>query len=192
MTPSETQQMHQALRALAADSQNDEAWRSLITLTFPVALATANRIVRGALDLAKDSSWEAFARIARYGDFELLALMEPTAFLRYLKQVTRRTAYDLLRSLALHSPEVRLGFARSAEEIQSNTPTPEQTLAANELRSEILNALDPEERHLLNLVIEGFTLSEIGEQLQISYEAAGLRKHRVRRKILNHMKMHGL
>jgi RNA polymerase sigma factor (sigma-70 family) len=192
MTPSETQETRQALRALAVDSQNDDAWRCLINVAFPIALATANRILRGALDLAKDSTWEAFARIARYGDFQLLALMEPAAFLRYLKQITRRTSYDLLRSLARRSSEMQFGLTLCEEGIRSNVPTPEQSLAANELHTEILNALDPDERRLLNLVIEGFTLDEIAERMEITYEAAGVRKHRIRQKIRNYLTARGL
>lgn len=191
MTSAETEQIRQALRALGVNRQDDEAWRTIINLTFPIALATANRILRGALDLAKDAAWEAFARIARYADFQLLALIAPEAFLRYLKQVTRRASYDLLRSLARRAPEIH-GLVVSESGIQSSAPTPEETLAAEELHSEIANMLGPDERRLLTLMLEGFTLDEIGERLKISYNTAGVRLHRLREKIRNYLKNQGL
>ncbi len=192
MTFHENERLRQALQVLGVDRRDDDAWRTLIDLAFPIALATANRMLRGALDLAKDATWEAFARIARYADFELLALSEPGAFLRYLKQVTRRTSYDLLRSLARRSPEFQPGLVDLEGNIESSDPTPEATLAADELRSDILNILESEERRLLNLVLEGFTLPEIAGHLQISYASAGVRVHRLREKIRKHLKKEGL
>lgn len=187
MTPAENEQIRQALRALCVDRRDDEAWRAVINITFPIALATSNRILRGALDLAKDATWEAFARIARYADFQLLALIAPGAFLRYLKQVTRRTSYDLIRSLARRSPEIHSGMDLLMEGLRSRDPTPEETLSADELHSEILSILSPDDQRLLNLVLEGFTLPEIGRLLEISYDAAGVRLHRLREKIRNHL-----
>lgn len=187
MTPPENDQIRQALEALSVDRLDDDAWRVLINLTFPIALATANRILRGTLDLAKDATWEAFGRIARYADFGLLVLMEPGAFLRYLKQVTRRTSYDLLRSLARRSPEIQSGLVVPEVGIQSSAPTPEETFAADELRGEILSMLNPEDQRLLNLVLDDFSLAEIGERFRISYDAAGVRLHRLREKIRNYL-----
>src|SRR4029077_13663226 len=143
MTPAEDDQIRQALRALSSDRRDDAAWRVIISLTFPIALATANRILRGALDLAKDTTWEAFARVARYADFQLLALIEPGAFLRYLKQIARRTSYDLIHSLARRSAEIQSGLADLEEGIQISEPTPEETFTADELRKEILSMLNP-------------------------------------------------
>jgi RNA polymerase sigma factor (sigma-70 family) len=192
MTPHENQRIREALQVLSVDRGDDDAWRALVEVTFSIAMATANRILRGALDLAKDASWEAFGRIARYADFELLALNEPGAFQHYLKQVTRRTSYDLLRSLALRSPEFQSGLVDLEGVIQSGDPTPEAAFAADELRSDILKMLEPEEQRLLNLVLEGYTLPEIADRLQISYTSAGVRVHRLRGKIRKHLKTEGL
>lgn len=192
MTPRENELIRESLRALGVDRRDNEGWRAIIRLSFPIALATANRILRGNLDLAKEASWQAFARIARYADFQLLSLMEPGAFLRYLKQITRRTSYDLLRLLARFSPEVQSDLSLLDETFQSNAPTPEQTLQADELRAEIVAILDPLEQRLLNLVLEGFSLTEMGEGLGISYVAAGVRLHRLREKIRNYLKDQGL
>jgi RNA polymerase sigma factor (sigma-70 family) len=192
MTSAETEQIHKALSALGVDRQDDEAWGTIINLSYPIALAIANRILHGALDLAKDAVWEAFARIARYADFQLLALIAPEAFLRYLKQVTRRACYDLLKSLARRAPEIQSGLDISELGIQSGAPTPEETLAAEELYSEITSILGPDEQGLLTLMLEGLTLDEIGERLKISYSTAGVRLHRLREKIRNYLKNRGL
>lgn len=192
MTSPETEQIRKALGALGANRQDEDAWRIVIELTFPIALATANRILRGTLDLAKEVAWEAFARIARYADFQLLALIEPGAFLRYLKQVTRRASYDLLRALTRRSPEIQSGLVVPEGGSQGSAPTPEETLAAEELHSEIVKMLAPGERRLLTLVLEGYTLDEIGQRLQISYDAAGVRLHRLREKIRKHLIDKGL
>ena len=191
MTRPEIEQIRHALLALVENRQHDEAWHTIINLTFPIALATANRILRGAMDLARDAAWEAFARIARYADFQLFALIAPESFLRYLKQVTRRTSYDLLRSLARRSPEVEADLAIRAAAIQSGAPTPEETLAAEELYRDIAKILCSDERRLLTLILEGFSLNEIGKVLNITYNTAGVRLHRLREKIRNYLKTEG-
>jgi RNA polymerase sigma factor (sigma-70 family) len=188
MTPAENERMREALQALSSNRLDDDAWRVVTDVTFPFALATANRILRGSVDLAKEATWDAYARIARYGDFQLLSFVEPEAFVRYLKQVTRRACYDLIHSLARFSPENQADWSAVEEAIEGDQPTPEQILSAGELHEEILSILGDEERDLLNLVLAGFTITEIAASLSISYDAAGVRLHRLREKIRNQLK----
>jgi RNA polymerase sigma factor (sigma-70 family) len=187
MTPSDTERLRDALRALAANRQDDDAWRALITITFPIALATANWVVRGALDLAKDATWDAFARIARYAELELFAVAAPAAFIRYLKQVTRRAAYDLLRSLARRAPEIQAGLVETEIDSTGDEPTPEEMLAAAELSAEIRAMLSEDEQRLYGMLLEGFTLREIAEKRHISYQAAGVRVFRIRQRIKKYL-----
>jgi DNA-directed RNA polymerase specialized sigma24 family protein len=44
----------------------------------------------------------------------------------------------------------------------------------------------------LNFVLEGFSAAEIGRLLEISSDAAGVRLHRLREKIRNHLKRKGI
>lgn len=192
MTPVENEQIREALHALSVNRRDNDAWRILINVTFPIALATANRILHGMLDLARDATWEAFARIARYADFDILVVTEPTGFLRYLKQVTRRTSYDLLQSLARRSSEIQSGLVVPEGGVESRAPTPEETLAADELRGEILKMLNHEDQRLLKMVLDGFSLPEIAERIGISYNATGVRLHRLRQKVRNYLIEEGL
>jgi len=82
MTPEQEKRMQTAVEALSRDRRDEEAWRFLVTATWAVAIATANRTLKGALDLAEDAAIDAFARIARYTDFRLLRIVEPTDFVK--------------------------------------------------------------------------------------------------------------
>jgi RNA polymerase sigma factor (sigma-70 family) len=183
MTPEQERKMQAAIEALGRDRHDEDAWRIVVTATWPIAMATANRILRGALDLAEDATAEAFGRIAQYADFRFLKLVEPADFVKYLKQVVRRCAYGLLKEIYRRSHEVPLDLERSEIEPAQHASTPETIFGANELRDELSKTLNSEERRLFNLMLDGLTTEDIGKSLGISYGSAGVRLHRMRGRI---------
>ena len=187
MTTADVERLEQALERLAENRRDEEAWSSLIAVTFPVALATANRILHGALDLARDATADAFARVAKYANFRVLDLKKADAFIHYLKQVTRRSSLDVLQRLARHSPEIPWDpeLLRSLEDRTS--PTAEDEVSARELYADIESVLTPEEQTVLELMIKGSSLKEMAEQLGTTPNAAGVRRHRLRAKIREHL-----
>jgi RNA polymerase sigma factor (sigma-70 family) len=183
MTGEERARLSGALTALAANRQDQKAWTELVRLTFPIALATANRLLHGALDLSRDAAWDAFARLARYTSFRRFKSGDADAFVAYLKTVVRRTSYDLLKALARRAPELQVDVAALEAQIESDEASPEDVQTAEELRADIEAHLTDDERRLLKLRLEGRSLAEMAAALSISTNAASVRLHRLRAKI---------
>ena len=76
------EQLINALRRLATNRDDSEAWEILFTASWATALTAAHRVLRGELDLAQDVAQEAFRRVVRYCDF--LEIRDADAFLAYL------------------------------------------------------------------------------------------------------------
>jgi RNA polymerase sigma factor (sigma-70 family) len=183
MTPEQKQKIAEALGQLARRPGDETTWEIVFVNSWATAVATANLVFRGVLDLAEDAAQQAFARVLRYGDFK--ELQDPTAFLNYLKAVCRRVARDDLIRLARHTGHASL--AELEAELPSLTATPEQDLVAIELEEELMQQLNESERELLKLLIEGYGVSEICEKLDLSYSAVGVRVFRLREKLSNYL-----
>jgi RNA polymerase sigma factor (sigma-70 family) len=187
MSDEERARLSAALTALAANRQDQKAWTDLVRLTFPIALATANRLLHGALDLSRDAAWDAFARLARYTSFRRFKSGDPDAFVAYLKTVVRRTAYDLLKGLAKRAPELQVDVAALEAQMESDEASPEDIQSAEELRADIEAHLTDDERRLLQLRLDGRTPAEMAAVLSISANAVSVRLHRLRAKIRDYL-----
>jgi RNA polymerase sigma factor (sigma-70 family) len=192
MTPAQEAELQAAVEALSRNRCDEDAWRVVVTTTWPIAISTASRILRGALDLAEDATSEAFGRIARYADFRVLRLINPSDFVSYLKQVIRRCAYDLLREISRRSNEVLLDPEILSNKYVENASTPETIFMGHELREEIAKALSSEEQKLLDFVLSGLTTEQISKHLGIPYGTTTVRLHRMRAKIGKLMKTKAL
>jgi RNA polymerase sigma factor (sigma-70 family) len=67
--------------------------------------------------------------------------------------------------------------------LASDDLDPEQETSALVLFETILGELSPEDQRLLRMTVAGYSLQEIAEDLGITYEAAAVRVHRVRKRI---------
>jgi len=179
-------ELGQALRNLAANRGDQEAWRILFFGAWAAGLSAANRTLRGQIDLAKDAVQEAFQRVIKYCDFE--RLQDPDAFLSYFRAISRNVARDTLTRLA---PE--LAAQVPLEEFETPSPrietpaTPEELAMAEQLKQELLRSLDPGDQHLFRLLLEGYTLTEISSRLGLTYGNAAVRLHRLRKVLDKHM-----
>jgi RNA polymerase sigma factor (sigma-70 family) len=191
MEPVTKNQLAQALRHLATDRGDQDSWQVLFLGAWGTGLSAANRTLRGQVDLAKDVTQEAFQRLIKYCDFQ--ELQDPEAFLSYFRAVCRNVARDALTSLA---PE--LAAQVPLEELETPSPrvekpaTPEELARAKQLKNELLAALEPADQQLFKLLIEGYTLREISGRLDLSYNNAAVRLHRLRSLLRNYMKKQDL
>ncbi len=182
MEPATTQQINRALEALAKDRGDEDAWRALFTGSWPTGIATAHRVLRGQVDLARDVTQDAFHRIVRYCDFGNIHNAE--AFLAYLRAVCLNLAKDAFRRLTSDA-ETALEDAQSPE---SSGGTPEELVATEELKQEFLALLDEPDQQLFQLLVAGFPLIEISNRMGLTYSNAGVRLHRLRRTLRNYLK----
>ncbi len=177
----------EALRRLATDRSDQEAWRILFLGAWGTGLSASNRTLRGQVELAKDVTQEAFQRLIKYCDFQ--ELQDPDAFLPYFRAVCRNVARDALTRLA---PE--LAAQVPLEELDTASPrveqpaTPEELARAEQLKRELLATLDSEDQQLFRLLIEGYSLPEVSGRLNLSYTNAAVRLHRLRVLLRNYMK----
>lgn len=185
------EQLALALRHLAADPSNQEAWRILFLGAWGTGLSAANRTLRGQLDLAKDVTQEAFQRMIKYCDFQ--ELQDPHAFLSYFRAVCRNVARDALARLAPElATQVPLEELETPSQRIEKPATPEQLTRAEQLRDELLAGLEPADQQLMKLLIEGYTLPEISSRLNLSYGNAAIRLYRLRQTLRKYMQEQGL
>jgi len=181
----------EALGRRAADRSDQDSWRAVFFAAWGTGLTAANRTLRGQVDLAKDVTQEAFQRLIKYGNFQ--ELQEPEAFLSYFRAVCRNVARDALARLAPElATQVPLEELETPSHRVEQPATPEELARAQQLRNELLGALDSQDQQLLRFLIEGYNLPEISARLGLSYAAAGVRLHRLRITLRKYMNEKGL
>lgn len=173
----------EAVRRLASDSDDEEAWSALYAHFWSFVVSACFRALRGAAELAEDAAQEVFLRLARYRPFS--DLRDAVAFRSYLYSMSQNVCRSYLRSV-LTRPEVSL------DEMLTMLPDagsidPEDALAAREVLDEILGQLDDADRQIIRLLADGYGLQEIQQALGIGYSDAGVRVHRLRRRLRNYL-----
>jgi len=179
------EQLSQALRDLAARRDDRRAWEIVFTGSWATALAVAHRVLRGQLEVAKDVAQEVFRRVVQYCNFE--ELQDAEVFLAYLRAVSLNAARDALRQLAPRGIEIPIDELERGTAQRGWPETPEQVLLAKLLREELLAQLDPINRQLFQLLIEGYSPDEIATLLGLSYSNVGVRLHRLRQVLRNYL-----
>jgi DNA-directed RNA polymerase specialized sigma24 family protein len=136
-----------------------------------------------------DASQEVFFRLVRYADFE--RVRTPDEFLGYVRVVCENVAADFLRDLVHSTVSLEDGLDEAKEE--NLTPAnPEQLAITAELSELLGEALNSEERELLQLMTEGHKDAEMANRLGWSYAKTGVRIYRLRIKVRNFLKKLGL
>jgi RNA polymerase sigma factor (sigma-70 family) len=182
-----TAQLAAALNRLAVARDDQEAWQVLFLGSWGAGLTASSRTLKGQLDLAQDATQEAFHRMIKYADFT--RLRDPDAFLSYFRAVCRNVARD---ALAHFAPE--LAHNIPLEEFEVPSPrvqlpdTPEEILRAHQLKDAIFSQLDPLDRKLMNLLLEGYSLQEIATLMGLGYGNTAVRLHRLRLVLRNFIK----
>lgn len=167
--------LREALRALATDRHDEDAWRVLFQRAWPFMVAVCARL--GAdVHAAQEAAQESLIRIARYAPFD--DLVEPDAFRAYARVVCRRIAHARYRKQGAN-----LLLPIDKFELASDDLDPEQEASTRTLLDTILRELEPHDQRLLQMTIAGYSLAEIARELTISDSAAGVRLHRIRRRL---------
>jgi RNA polymerase sigma factor (sigma-70 family) len=174
----------EALHRLASNRFDEEAWRTLFNLLWPFAVAVCARLHGGDTSSAQDAAQESLVRLARYAPFKDLHTLEVAR--AYLRTVCRRVVHSYY---AQQDTQLSVTTDMTAL-LASDDLDPEQELGAKLLFETILEKLEDDDRKVLRMTVAGYSLTEIANELQIEYNAAGLRVHRLRnrvRKWLQHL-----
>lgn len=186
MSTGETTDLGAILDRLA-NSRNDEtAWELLYRKLWPLVMAVTFRILGGRRDLAEDASQEVFLRLLRYCKFD--EFRDSNAFKSYVYVVCRNVAVDFLSKFARTSETVTPGPHGESPDSEVEPVTPELIAMLREQLRGLLSELDSPDRQIVQLLIEGLSISEIAVQTGMTYSTVATRLHRMRRRIHNPLK----
>jgi RNA polymerase sigma factor (sigma-70 family) len=177
---------NEALREILAwlqeDPKDEDLWKALYHQIRRFVYAVAYRVLNGDEELAKDATQVVFLRLFEYCEFTEFS--EPQEFLGYVATVARHAALDLIKREGRYITGLDLTLC----DFLPGTPTPRQHERARNELHDLLEQLDSAKRFLVDLLMEGRTLDEIAGRLGISYANAAVRIHRLRERLLNHLK----
>jgi RNA polymerase sigma factor (sigma-70 family) len=176
------EKLRETLALLQKDPKNNDLWKALYEEIRRFVYAVAYRVLSGKAELARDATQVVFLRLFQYCEFTEFS--EPEEFLGYVGTISRHAALDLIRSERGYVTGLELTLC----DFQPGRPTPHQQEKAQNQLHDVLEHLEPEEKALVDLLMEGFTLEEIAERLRVSYPTAAVRIHRVRQKLLKFLK----
>jgi RNA polymerase sigma factor (sigma-70 family) len=158
------------LARLAQNADDEGEWAALYRVLRPLVLSISLRMLSGAFEIAEDATQEVFIRLLRHKPFRRIT--DPAAFRGLVGRISQNVAIDYRRRL------LRESAARESVDVEKIGIDMGPTVdVSNALRAR----LNAHEQQLLSLLLEGHTLAETAEALGITYGAAGVRVHRLRR-----------
>jgi len=177
-----TRELRAVLQSLRRAPADEDLWRELYLLIRRFVYAVAYRVVKGNIELAKDATQTVFQRLFEYCEFTEFS--DPQEFLGYVATVTRHSALDLIKREGRYVT----GLDVTLCDFIPGTATPQQHERARNQFHDLLEQLDSNDKHLVNLLMEGHTLEEIAAHLGVSYANAAVRIHRLRERLGKAMK----
>jgi RNA polymerase sigma-70 factor (ECF subfamily) len=172
---------------ILAQGEDKEAFEVLIQRHQQRVFAVAARILRKREDV-EDISQQVFVKAY----FSLKRFDQRAAFSTWLYKITVNECWDLLRKKKVRplSYEADLSEEQSrqmtvAEGAHSTEPDALTQLEARERVQQLLGGLDERDRTMLILKeVEGLSIEEIGEVMDINADTVKVRLFRARRKIV--------
>ena len=159
--------------AIRKDTDTRKAWAAWYKQAYPRVYYVAFRFARGNVETARDLVQETFTRFLQYGAIHRVT--NEAHALSFLIKTCRNLAIDR----AARAREISL---EDIPEYELVAPVEGPIHLASDL-DELLRVLPPAERQLLQWTRDGFSVSDIAKKLNISYTAAGVRLHRIRKRL---------
>ncbi len=170
------------IERLAIDASSEEAWVDLFRQLYPFVIAALYRKMKGFAILSiEDCAQEVFIRLLKAKPFK--EIRDPNAFRGYVWRTAENVANTQLTSyLAIERYKVDFrDETQTIEDTKDNSDS--RHIAFEQLLQTGHSMLTPEERTLLQLLLEGNTLGEISERIGINYANVGVRTHRLKLKL---------
>lgn len=168
---------------------NDRSlWEDFYRHFHPQVYYTAYKLTRGDVEGANDVTQTAFLRFFCYKAY--LRTAEDKNAGAYLRQVARRLALDLHRSKARESSQQRLLAPAPNHDAEpllwSERFDSEDVSQLQQDVQQLAGYLSEGDRELLWRLLRGESIRQTAQFLNITYQAAAVRMHRLRRKIESH------
>jgi DNA-directed RNA polymerase specialized sigma24 family protein len=170
-------QLARALNAIRANPREAAGWTLFYEQTAPRLRAQFFMLGVRDKDRIDDLTQETLARFLQYGRWHRDWRKLPAApeVMAYLRKIARRVTIDAHRRLAAAGTPA--GGAADFDRLPGSAADLQPVL------ERMAKALGPADRLFLRLLLQGRRLEDIAELLGISYGAAGLRKHRLLKKM---------
>jgi RNA polymerase sigma-70 factor (ECF subfamily) len=176
------------LERLKASPADEDAWRSLYRQLWPFVIAVIYGRLRGTeRKAAEDTAQEVFIRLLRTRRFDKIP--DADALRAYIGRIAENAAKTHLRKVYAQESGKRdlAEWGRLEPSVEAFEVDGE--LRARELLDLAESMLEPKDRDLLRLILEGSSLDRAADRLGLSYSNAGVRLHRIRRKLRNALKV---
>ena len=174
------------LQKLRASPRDEALWCSLYQRLHPQLYLLTLYLCDANRDLAQDLTQDAFLRFFRSDGIRKVSTS--SAAVAYLRAIIRNLVRDHFRMLTRH-PTVSTASVTSGELERALNRLVQRTI--RDVDFAILPDLRSSDRELLRLAIEGRTVAEVAEQLGVTYSAAAVRLHRLRKYLRNECKETG-
>jgi RNA polymerase sigma-70 factor, ECF subfamily len=173
MSEPKTADLSDLLRAAPRD---EGVWLRFFQHFYPAVFYTAYKLTRGDTPLAQDVAQDVFLRFLKYDGLNRVDSDATT--LAYLRQMARNLVFTHRRRSAKWVSLDEHAIEALAE---ADEPSTDEWLRPDLER--LLQALSEEDREIVALTLEGYSIREIAMRLQISYSAAAVRLHRARQRL---------
>ena len=110
----------------------------------------------------------------------------------YVRAICRNVASGAIRQIGQGGQNATLEELDFVLSSRGRSETPEQVFRARELNDALIEALDPQNKQLFDLLVEGHSLDQMAEKLGLTYVYVGVWVHRLRRILRKYMKTHKL
>jgi RNA polymerase sigma factor (sigma-70 family) len=161
------------IRKLRSAPGNEKLWAAWYKAAYPRVYFAAHRISNGRADLARELAQETFSRFIEYRALE--RVIDESSALAHLLVTCRNLAIDRNRDVSLISLE-------GLEEAQSIAAADVPLDRAMDVERAV-QELSADDQKLVQWMRDGLSVSEIARRLQVTYSAAGVRVHRLRKRL---------
>ena len=166
------EEIDRVLTRLMAAPDDQVAWQQFVLLTWPYIRTLANRFVGSFRRLVdeEDLSQEVFLKFARYWRSRIL---DPPAqsgeeLWALLAVITQRTARDAARFLHKARRDISRESGAPADELPDHRRPPDAEVELQDLLDRVRIGHSPEERRVLALRLQGYTVPEMANRLGCS------------------------
>lgn len=163
---------------LRASPDDANLWGEFYQALRPRTYAFVFTLCHGDAALADDVTQDVFINFITRNAIQKVATLD--AAIAYLRAMARNHVVDEYRRWSAH-PTISTNAVSPAELERSLRRLLRTTV--DDIDFTVFPDLSRDDRKLLELVIQGYTISQIAEQKGVTYSAAAVRLHRLRKRL---------
>ena len=156
------------------ESPDDKAlWQMFVKALYPKVMYSAYRLTAGDSDVAQDLVQQAFVRFIEYGS--IARIVDDEHALAYIRTAVKNLWWNEQKRQVHEETHQSMDYVPATDDVENE-----------ELRDDLrclIGKLSTDDQRLVELLICGHTLTEAAENLGISYSAAGVRLHRLKKNL---------